>query len=48
VALRDVVSGHGGDRVAAGLGDVRGLFQPNDAVISQALKKRGSPLPCLQ
>jgi len=28
VALRDVVSGHGGDGLAVGLGDHRGLFQP--------------------
>ena len=28
VALRDVVSGHGGDGLAAGLADLRGLFQP--------------------
>ena len=28
VPLRDVVSGHGGDRLTAGLGDLRGLFQP--------------------
>jgi len=28
VALRDVVSGHGGDRVAVGFDDLRGLFQP--------------------
>ena len=27
VALRDVVSGHGGDGLAAGLGDLRGLLQ---------------------
>ena len=25
VALRDVVSGHGGDRLMVGLGDLRGL-----------------------
>ena len=28
VALRDVVSGHGGDRLMVGLGDLSGLFQP--------------------
>ena len=28
VALRDVVSGHGGDRVVVGLDDLRRLFQP--------------------
>jgi len=28
VALRDVVSGHGGDGQMAGLGELRGLFQP--------------------
>ena len=28
VALRDVVSGHGGDGRAVGPGDLRGLFQP--------------------
>ena len=28
VALRDVVSGHGGDGLMVGLGDLRGLFQP--------------------
>ena len=28
VALRDVVSGHGGGGLVAGLGDLRGLFQP--------------------
>jgi len=28
VALRDVVSGHGGSGLTAGLGDLRGLFQP--------------------
>jgi len=28
VALRDVVSGHGGDGLTAGLGDPWGLFQP--------------------
>ena len=28
VALRDVVSGHGGDGLAVGLGDLSGLFQP--------------------
>ena len=28
VALRGVVSGHGGGGVAVGLGDFRGLFQP--------------------
>ena len=28
VALRDVVSGHGGDGLVVGLGDFSGLFQP--------------------
>ena len=28
VALRDVVSGHGGDGLTVGCGDLRGLFQP--------------------
>ena len=28
VALRDVVSGHGGGGLVVGLGDLRGLFQP--------------------
>ena len=28
VALRDVVSGHGGDGLAVALGYLRGLFQP--------------------
>ena len=28
VALRDVVSGHGGDGLMTGLGDLSGLFQP--------------------
>ena len=28
VALRDVVSGHGGDGLMVGLGDLSGLFQP--------------------
>ena len=28
VALRDVVSGHGGDGLVAGLGDLSDLFQP--------------------
>ena len=28
VALRYVVSGHGGDELVVGLGDLRGLFQP--------------------
>ena len=28
VALRDVVSGHGGDGVTAGLGDLSGLTEP--------------------
>jgi len=28
VALRDVVSGHGEDRLTVGLDDLRGLFQP--------------------
>ena len=28
VALRDVVSGHGGDGLATGLDDLSGLFQP--------------------
>ena len=28
VALRDTVSGHGGDVLVVGLGDLRGLFQP--------------------
>ena len=28
VALRDVVSGRGGEGQTAGLGDFRGLFQP--------------------
>jgi len=27
VALRDVVSGHSGDGLTVGLGDLRGLFQ---------------------
>jgi len=27
VALKDMVSGHGGDGLTVGLGDVRGLFQ---------------------
>ena len=27
VALRDAVSGHGGDGLVVGLGDLRGLFQ---------------------
>ena len=27
-ALRDVVSGHGGDGLLVGLGDLRGVFQP--------------------
>ena len=29
VALRDVVSGHGGGGLTVGLGDLRGLFQPS-------------------
>ena len=28
VALRDMVSGHGGDELTVGLDDLRGLFQP--------------------
>ena len=28
VALRDVVSGHGGDGLMVGLDNLRGLFQP--------------------
>ena len=28
VALRDVVSGHGGDVLVVGQGDLRDLFQP--------------------
>ena len=28
VALRDVVSGHGGDGLMVGLDDLSGLFQP--------------------
>ena len=28
VALRDMVSGHGGDGLMVGLDDLRGLFQP--------------------
>jgi len=28
VVLRDVVSGHGEDGLMVGLGDLRGLFQP--------------------
>jgi len=28
MALRDVVSGHGGDGLVVGFGDLRGLFQP--------------------
>jgi len=28
VALRDMVSGHGGDGLMAGLDDLSGLFQP--------------------
>ena len=28
VALRNVVSGHGGDGLGVGLGDLGGLFQP--------------------
>lgn len=28
VALRDAVSGHGGDVLTTGRGDLRGLFQP--------------------
>jgi len=28
VALRDMVSGHGGDGLMVGLVDLRGLFQP--------------------
>jgi len=28
VALRDVVSGHGGDGLEVGLGDLKALFQP--------------------
>ena len=28
VALRNMVSGHGGDGLVAGLDDLRGLFQP--------------------
>ena len=28
VALKDMVSGHGGDGLMVGLGDFRGLFQP--------------------
>ena len=28
VALRDMVSGHGGGGLMVGLGDLRGLFQP--------------------
>jgi len=28
VALKDMVSGHGGDRLVVGLDDLRGLFQP--------------------
>jgi len=33
VALRDMVSRHGGDGLVAGLGDLRGLFQPNESII---------------
>ena len=29
VALRDMVSGHGGDGLMVGLDDLRGLFQPS-------------------
>ena len=29
VALRDMVSGHGGDGLMVGLGDLSGLFQPS-------------------
>jgi len=29
VALRDVVSGHGGNRLTVGLGDRRSFFQPS-------------------
>lgn len=28
VVLRDIVSGHGGDRLTVGLDDPKGLFQP--------------------
>lgn len=28
VAVRNMVSGHGGDRLMVGLGDLRGVFQP--------------------
>ena len=33
VALRDVVSGHGGGGLMVGLGDLRGLFQLYDSII---------------
>ena len=29
MALRDMVSGHGGDGLMVGLGDLSGLFQPS-------------------
>ena len=32
VALRDVVSGHGGDGLEVGLGDLRVLFNLNDSM----------------
>lgn len=28
MALRDVISGHGGDRLTVGFNDLQGLFQP--------------------
>jgi len=33
VALRDMVSGHGGDGLMVGSDDLRGLIQPNDSMI---------------
>ena len=33
VALRDVISGHGGGGLVVGLGDLRGLFSLDDSMI---------------
>ena len=45
VALRDVVSGHGGGGLTVGFGDLRGFFQPSwfcDSMITKKIIKNSN------
>ena len=48
VALRDMVSRHGGDGLVLGLGDLRGLFQAFDSMIIAGHQKVGADRTVLE